>query len=153
MAPSFDHLRDADVDEDDYDEDEIDISDIREKYEVQLEQGYDTFVVVDGLPEVTEEQKPKLVKFLLKKLTQVGKTKEDLIYMPMGENGKSLRCVSYTHIHGRAEEYPPRSRSVLHVPLTDELSADSPLSSSLQLPRLLPPSDSSTWYPSTRSTL
>ncbi|RYO78396.1 hypothetical protein DL766_009547 [Monosporascus sp. MC13-8B] len=91
MAPSFDHLRDADVDEDDYDEDEIDFSDLREKYEVQLEQGYDTFVVIDGLPQVNEEQKPKLVKFLLKKLNSVGRTREDLIYMPMGDDGKSLR--------------------------------------------------------------
>lgn len=91
MAPSFDHLRDEDLDEDDFDVDEVDISDIREKYEVQLEQGYDAFVVVDGLPEVTEEQKPKLVKFLLKKLNTVGKTREDLIFMPMGEDGKSLR--------------------------------------------------------------
>ncbi|RYP61413.1 hypothetical protein DL771_010143 [Monosporascus sp. 5C6A] len=90
MAPSFDHLRDADVDEDDYDEDEIDFSDLREKYEVQLEQGYDTFVVIDGLPQVTEEQKPKLVKFLLKKLNSVGRTREDLVYMPMGDDGKSL---------------------------------------------------------------
>ncbi|KAI1758935.1 eukaryotic translation initiation factor 3 [Hypoxylon sp. FL1150] len=90
MAPSFDHLRDADVDEDDYDEDEIDISDLREKYEVQLDQGYDTFVVIDGLPEVNEEQKPKLVKFLLKKLNSVGKTTEDQVYMPM-EDGKSMR--------------------------------------------------------------
>ncbi|GKT40654.1 eukaryotic translation initiation factor 3 subunit B [Colletotrichum spaethianum] len=91
MAPSFDHLREADLDDEEYDEEEIDISDLREKYEVQLEQGYDTFVVIDGLPEVNEEQKPKLVKFLLKKLNSVGKTREDLIYMPMGENGKSLR--------------------------------------------------------------
>ncbi|KAK1637467.1 eukaryotic translation initiation factor eIF2A [Colletotrichum phormii] len=91
MAPSFDHLREADLDDDEYDEEEIDISDLREKYEVQLEQGYDTFVVIDGLPEVNEDQKPKLVKFLLKKLNSVGKTREDLIYMPMGENGKSLR--------------------------------------------------------------
>jgi len=71
--------------------DEVDISDLREKYEVQLEQGYETFVVIDGLPEVNEEQKPKLVKFLLKKLNTVGKTREDLIFMPMGEDGKSLR--------------------------------------------------------------
>ncbi|KAK6838116.1 eukaryotic translation initiation factor 3 subunit B [Apiospora arundinis] len=91
MAPSFDHLRDADVDEDDYDENEIDLSDLREKYEVQLEQGFDTFVVIDGLPEVTEEQKPKLVKFLLKKLKSVGNTKEESIFMPMGDDGKSLR--------------------------------------------------------------
>ncbi|KAK0625490.1 eukaryotic translation initiation factor 3 [Bombardia bombarda] len=91
MAPSYDTLRDEDLDEDDFDVDEVDISDLREKYEVQLEQGYDTFVVIDGLPEVNEEQKPKLVKFLLKKLNTVGKTKEDLIFMPMGENGKSMR--------------------------------------------------------------
>lgn len=91
MAPTFEHLREADLDDDEYDEDEIDISDLREKYEVQLEHGYDTFVVVDGLPEVTEEQKPKLVKFLLKKLNSVGKTREDLIFMPMGDDGKSMR--------------------------------------------------------------
>lgn len=91
MAPSFDTLRDAELDEDDYDEDEIDTSDLREKYEVQLEQGLDAFVVIDGLPEVNDEQKPKLVKFLLKKLNTVGRTREDLIFMPMGDNGKSLR--------------------------------------------------------------
>ena len=89
MAPSFDHLREADLDDDEYDEDEVDISDLRAKYEVQLEQGFDTFVVIDGLPVVTEEQKPKLVKFLLKKLNTVGRTREDSIEMPMGEDGKS----------------------------------------------------------------
>ncbi|RSL92779.1 Eukaryotic translation initiation factor 3 subunit B [Fusarium oligoseptatum] len=91
MAPSFDHLRDADLDDDEFNEDDIDISDLRERFEVQLEQGYDSFVVIDGLPEVTEDQKPKLVKFLLKKLNTVGKTREDLVHMPMGDNGKSLR--------------------------------------------------------------
>lgn len=91
MAPSYEHLREADLDEDEFDEDEVDVSDLREKFEVQLEQGFDTFVVIDGLPEVTEEQKPKLVKFLLKKLNSVGKTKEDMIDMPMGPDGKSLR--------------------------------------------------------------
>ena len=93
MAPSFDTLRDEDLDEDDYDEEEVDISDLREKYEVQLEQGYDTFVVVDGLPPVTEELKPKLIKFLLKKLNSVGRTKEENIFMPMGEDGTSQRYV------------------------------------------------------------
>lgn len=91
MAPSFDQLREADLDDDEFNEDEIDISDLREKFEVQLELGYDTFVVIDGLPGVTEDQKPKLVKFLLKKLNTVGKTKEELIYMPMGEDGMSMR--------------------------------------------------------------
>lgn len=91
MAPSFDHLREADLDDDEFNEDDIDISDLREKFEVQLEQGYDTFVVVDGLPKVTEEQKPKLIKFLLKKLKSVGKTREGSIHMPMGDDGKSLQ--------------------------------------------------------------
>jgi translation initiation factor 3 subunit B len=93
MAPSFDQLREADLDDDEFDEEELDFSDLREKYEVQLDQGYDSFVVIDGLPEVTAEQKPKLVKFLLKKLNSVGKTREDQIYMPLGDDGKSLRFV------------------------------------------------------------
>lgn len=91
MAPTFEHLREADLDEDEFNEDEIDFSDLRERFEVQLEQGYDSFVVIDGLPEVNEEQKPKLVKFLLRKLNTVGKTTEDLIHMPMGDDGKSMR--------------------------------------------------------------
>ncbi|KHO01555.1 eukaryotic translation initiation factor 3 [Metarhizium album ARSEF 1941] len=90
MAPSFDHLREADLDDDEFNEDDIDISDLREKFEVSLEHGYDAFVVIDGLPSVTEDQKPKLTKFLLKKLNSVGRTREDLIYMPMGDDGKSL---------------------------------------------------------------
>lgn len=89
MAPSFDHL--PDPEEEDYDEDELDFSDLRERFEVQLEQGLDTFVVIDGLPEVTEETRPKLIKFLLRKLNAVGKTREDSIHMPIGEDGKSYR--------------------------------------------------------------
>ncbi len=94
MAPSFDHLREADLDDDEFNEDDIDFSDLRERFDVQLDKGYDTFVVVDGLPIVTEEQKSKLVKFLLKKLNAVGKAREDSIYMPMGDNEKSLGFVT-----------------------------------------------------------
>ncbi|KAB5522155.1 eukaryotic translation initiation factor 3 subunit B [Coniochaeta sp. 2T2.1] len=90
MAPSFDHLVEENLDDEEFDEDEVDISDLKAKYEVQLESGLDTFVVVDGLPTVDEAQKPKLVKFLLKKMNTVGKTREDQIYMPMGEDGKSM---------------------------------------------------------------
>lgn len=90
MAPSFDHL--PDPEEDDYDEDEeLDFSDLRERFEVQLEQGLDAFVVIDGLPEVDENSKPKLIKFLLRKLNAVGKVREDSVHMPLGENGKSER--------------------------------------------------------------
>ncbi|KAK6614595.1 eukaryotic translation initiation factor eIF2A [Botrytis cinerea] len=87
MAPSFDHL--PDPEEDEYDEEELDISDLRERFEVQLEQGLDTFVVIDGLPEVNEDTKPKLIKFLLRKLDSVGQTKKDSIHMPIGPDGKS----------------------------------------------------------------
>ncbi|KAK3073553.1 Translation initiation factor 3 subunit b [Teratosphaeriaceae sp. CCFEE 6253] len=82
MAPSFEQL-DPEVD---YDEDDdIDFSDLRENYEVRMEEGLDTFVVVDGLPKVPPGSKDKLVKFLLRKLTGFGRTKEDNVYMPMNE--------------------------------------------------------------------
>lgn len=90
MAPSFEHLPEHEEEEFD-DEEELDFSDLRERFEVQREQGLDTFVVIDGLPEVPEEQKGKLLKFLSKKLNSVGRIKEDSIHMPIGENGKSLR--------------------------------------------------------------
>jgi translation initiation factor 3 subunit B len=54
-----------------------------------LEQGLDAFVVIDGLPIVPKDSKQKLVKFLLKKLNTVGRTKEDAIFMPLGENDMS----------------------------------------------------------------
>lgn len=140
MAPSFDHLREEDLDEEDFDLDEVDISDLREKYEVQLEQGYDAFVVIDGLPVVTEEQKPKLVKFLLKKLNTVGRTREDLIFMPMGEDGKSLQYVSWMSWLGARNK------------LTQSCAAGSPLSSTLPRPKLPPPSGNWTTLRLTRST-
>ena len=44
MAPSFDTLSDHDFQEDDV-EDEIDFSDLREQYDVRMEEGLDTFCV------------------------------------------------------------------------------------------------------------
>ena len=85
MAPSFSNL----ADDPDFDSDEeIDFSDLRAQHEVRMEQGLDTFVVVDGLPIVPEESKGKLIKFLLKKLSAAGQTTEDAIFMPMN-NDKS----------------------------------------------------------------
>ena len=46
-------------------------------------------MVIDGLPIVPEESRPKLIKFLGKKLNTVGKTKEDAIFMPLNEKGMS----------------------------------------------------------------
>ncbi|KAK6404630.1 Translation initiation factor 3 subunit b, partial [Oleoguttula sp. CCFEE 5521] len=84
MAPSFDQL---DPETGDYDaDDDIDFTDLKEQYEVRMEEGLDTFVVIDGLPKVPEDSKAKLVKFLLRKLTTAGKTKEDDVYMPPDES-------------------------------------------------------------------
>ena len=44
MAPSFDTLSDHDFQEDDV-EGEIDFSDLREQYDVRMEEGLDTFCV------------------------------------------------------------------------------------------------------------
>ncbi|MCJ1371701.1 Translation initiation factor 3 subunit b [Loxospora ochrophaea] len=86
MAPSFDNL----PEEDGYDsEEEIDFSDLREQYDVRMEQGLDAFVVIDGLPVVPEDSKQKLVKFLLKKLNTAGRTREDAIFMPINDNNMS----------------------------------------------------------------
>ena len=86
MSPSF---KDLPEDEDFNSDEEIDISDLKEQHEVRLEEGLDTFVVVDGLPIVTEANRPKLNKFFLKKLQAFGKTKEDAIYMPLDESGST----------------------------------------------------------------
>lgn len=62
--------------------------DLREQHEVRLDEGLDTFVVVDGCPIVSEDQKQKLIKFLCKKLGEVGKTKPDAVFMPVDEKTK-----------------------------------------------------------------
>ena len=51
-------------------------------------------MVIDGLPIVPEDSKQKLVKFLLKKLNTVGKTKEDAIFMPLNDKKMSEGCAS-----------------------------------------------------------
>jgi translation initiation factor 3 subunit B len=104
MAPSYDQL-DPETEFDDGEE-EIDtsgtlasrhyrperliglVTDLREQYEVRMEEGLDTFVVVDGLPKVPPASKEKLIKFLLKtKLTTVGRTNENNVFMPLNEAG------------------------------------------------------------------
>jgi translation initiation factor 3 subunit B len=75
---------------DDFDEDDIDFSDLREQFEVRLEEGLDTFVVVDGLPVVPEESQEKLLKYVLRKLNAVGETRAETAHMPVNdESGKT----------------------------------------------------------------
>jgi translation initiation factor 3 subunit B len=85
MATPYENLPTGD----DFDEDEIDFSDLRDQYEVRLEEGLDTFVVLDGLPTVPEGSIDKLKKFITKKLNPIGKVREDGFYMPVGEGGDS----------------------------------------------------------------
>jgi translation initiation factor 3 subunit B len=56
-------------------------------------------VVLDGLPTVTEESKPKLIKFLLKKLNQYGKTREDAIFMPINESTKTSEGYGFSPVY------------------------------------------------------
>lgn len=118
MSPSFDNLaedRGSDSEEElDFSGRQISIKrcinannptvDLRQNYDVRMEEGLDTFVIIDGLPKVPQESKQKLVKFLLKKLNSIGKTKEDAIFMPLGENNISEGCVLETiHRSGQAQ--------------------------------------------------
>ncbi|KAF2759415.1 eukaryotic translation initiation factor-like protein 3 subunit B [Pseudovirgaria hyperparasitica] len=83
MAPSYDNLP---ID-DDFDESEIDFSDLQEQYEVRLEEGLDAFVVLDGLPRVPEDSKAKLQKYVIRKLTEAAKPREDGFFMPTNDEG------------------------------------------------------------------
>ncbi|KAL3476780.1 eukaryotic translation initiation factor 3 subunit B [Aspergillus californicus] len=83
MAPSFDTLSEQDLHEEE--EEEIDFSDLKAQFEVKLEEGLDTFVVIDGLPVVPEENRQKLTKFLLRKLNSIGHTSEDAVFMPVND--------------------------------------------------------------------
>lgn len=63
--------------------------DLKAQYDVKLEEGLDTFIVIDGLPVVPEESRQKLIKFLLRKLNAVGHTSEDAVFMPVNDKSKS----------------------------------------------------------------
>jgi translation initiation factor 3 subunit B len=56
---------------------------------VKLEEGLDTFIVIDGLPVVPEANRQKLIKFLLRKLNTVGHTSEDAVFMPINAENMS----------------------------------------------------------------
>ena len=53
-----------------------------------MEEGLDTFIVIDGLPKVPAASRDKLIKFLLRKLNSVGKAREDSVFMPLDEAGE-----------------------------------------------------------------
>lgn len=69
--------------------------DLKAQYEVRLEEGLDTFVVLDGLPIVPAESKEKLIKYILKKLNTVGRTSADAVFMPLNDKNMSEGCVLF----------------------------------------------------------
>ena len=56
---------------------------------MRLEEGLDTFVVLDGLPVVPDASRGKLIKFILKKIRAAGEVKEDAFHMPLNDAGMS----------------------------------------------------------------
>lgn len=105
----------------------------------------DTFIVIDGLPVVPEESRQKLIKFLLRKLSAVGHTSEDAVFMPVNDKNMSEGYVLREGIlggllwHGKNEKLM-RGRIVL-------------LSSSTRPPnKPSPPLSNFTVFPWTRST-
>lgn len=67
---------------------DIDFSDLERKYAVNLDEGIESFVVVDGAPKAPEAKAPVLIKVLKKLFSSVGTIKEDGFHMPI-ENGKT----------------------------------------------------------------
>jgi translation initiation factor 3 subunit B len=78
-------------------------TDLQEQFDVRLDEGLDTFVVVDGCPRVPEDSKSKLIKFLCKKLSEAGLVKPDSVYMPVDEKTKQTSgyalSATYHNVH------------------------------------------------------
>jgi translation initiation factor 3 subunit B len=68
-----------------------------------MEEGLDSFVVVDGLPKVPEESKGKLIKFILRKLTTAGKTSEDLVLMPISDETNMTEGYAFVEYESPAQ--------------------------------------------------
>ena len=82
---------------------------------MRLEQGLDAFVVVDGLPVVPEESKPKLIKFLIKQLNKAGRVKEDGFFMPVNEKNMTQGYGSSFH-HDQPKLMDTATRSSNTIP-------------------------------------
>lgn len=68
-----------------------------------MEEGLDSFVVVDGLPKVPEESKGKLIKFILRKLVSAGKTSEDLVLMPVSDETNMTEGYAFVEYESPAQ--------------------------------------------------
>lgn len=111
------------MDDEEFDESTVDFTDLDDAYQVRLDEGLDSFVVIDGLPVVPDDSKAKLVKFILRKLNSVGKVKDDGVHMPVGDDGKTE---GYVAAFGRAEDFTD-ARTAMPSSSTTRRAKPSPL--------------------------
>ncbi|KAG6863961.1 hypothetical protein C0993_009756, partial [Termitomyces sp. T159_Od127] len=71
--------------------DDIDYTDIEEKYKVQYDDGFDTTLVVDGVPVIDESKRERLLNKFCKEFGRKGVTiKPEDVYLPWNDaTGKS----------------------------------------------------------------
>ncbi|KAF5094297.1 hypothetical protein D0Z03_002126 [Geotrichum reessii] len=104
----------------------IDFSDLERKYAVTLDEGLESFVVVDGAPKAPEAKVPVLTKVLKKLFSSVGTIKEDGFHMPV-ENGatKGFLFIEYENAKQAAEAiktYNHKRLDAKHTLLVNKLS-------------------------------
>ncbi|KAF2265671.1 eukaryotic translation initiation factor 3 subunit B [Lojkania enalia] len=100
MAPSYENLP---LEDEEFDESQIDFTDLEEQYQVRLDEGLDAFVVIDGLPVVPEDNRAKLIKFILRKLNSVGRVKDDGVFMPLNEETGQTEGFAFVEYSAPAE--------------------------------------------------
>lgn len=93
-------------------------TDLHEQYQVRMEEGLDAFVVCDGLPVVPADSRPKLTKFILKKLTSVGRTSEEQVFMPVDESNKMT--MGYAFVEYETPEQAAAAIKALNLTALDK---------------------------------
>lgn len=83
-----------------------------------MEEGLDAFVVCDGLPIVPSDSRAKLIKFILRKLTTVGKTSEDNVFMPLDDDEKMT--LGYAFVEYQTPEQAAAAIKALNLTALDK---------------------------------
>ncbi|KAJ3212659.1 Translation initiation factor 3 subunit b [Dinochytrium kinnereticum] len=86
------------------DEKDIDFSDIEERFKVPMPQGYDSIVIIDGLPTFEESKEEKFLVFLKKKLTNVGGIKHTTVPYASAEGKKERVSKGYLFLEFETPE-------------------------------------------------
>lgn len=105
---------------------DIDFSDLERKYAVSLDEGIETFVVVDGAPKAPESKAPVLTKVLRKLFESVGTIKEGGFHMPIeGGKTKGFVFIEYETVEQAAaaiKTYNHKRLDANHTLLVNKLS-------------------------------